>query len=144
MTSILDVKNVSKSYGGVAANTDISLSVKKGAITGLIGPNGSGKTTMFKILSTLMSPSNGNVSIFGFDTVENYIGWICITCVQDSQVRLNEQYQIILDDVEAHPEVYGTDAYRNRRADDSSSDDSDKILKSVEGNQIGAFGAQVM
>ena len=40
-------------------------------------------------------------------------------------------YQIILDDVEAHPEVYGTDAYRNRRADDSSSDY--KILNSVEG-----------
>lgn len=47
MTIIIDVSNVSKSYGGVVANKDISLKVKKGAITGLIGPNGSGKTTLF-------------------------------------------------------------------------------------------------
>ncbi len=47
MTIIIDVSDVSKSYGGVVANKDISLKVKKGAITGLIGPNGSGKTTLF-------------------------------------------------------------------------------------------------
>jgi len=47
MTTIIEVNNVSKSFGGVVANKDISLSVQKGSITGLIGPNGSGKTTMF-------------------------------------------------------------------------------------------------
>ena len=47
MSSIIDVSGVSKSFGGVKANTDVSLSVKEGGITGLIGPNGSGKTTMF-------------------------------------------------------------------------------------------------
>ena len=45
--SILDLKNVSKSFGGVKANVDISMSVEKGKIVGLIGPNGSGKTTLF-------------------------------------------------------------------------------------------------
>ena len=45
--SILEVNNVSKSFGGVKANVDISMSVKKGKIVGLIGPNGSGKTTLF-------------------------------------------------------------------------------------------------
>ena len=45
--SILEVKNVSKSFGGVQANVDISVSVKQGSIVGLIGPNGSGKTTLF-------------------------------------------------------------------------------------------------
>ncbi len=44
---IIQVSDVSKSYGGVVANKDISLSVRKGGITGLIGPNGSGKTTLF-------------------------------------------------------------------------------------------------
>ncbi|MEM7563437.1 MAG: ABC transporter ATP-binding protein [Pseudomonadota bacterium] len=44
---IIDVQGVSKSYGGVKANTDISMQVKRGGITGLIGPNGSGKTTLF-------------------------------------------------------------------------------------------------
>ncbi len=47
MSAIINVQNVSKSFGGVVANQDISLSVKSGTITGLIGPNGSGKTTLF-------------------------------------------------------------------------------------------------
>ena len=45
--SILEVNNVSKAFGGVKANVDISMSVEKGKIVGLIGPNGSGKTTLF-------------------------------------------------------------------------------------------------
>lgn len=47
MSEIIEVQDVSKSFGGVVANKDISLSVEKGRITGLIGPNGSGKTTLF-------------------------------------------------------------------------------------------------
>ncbi|MDJ0957564.1 MAG: ABC transporter ATP-binding protein [Arenicellales bacterium] len=47
MSAIIEVQDVSKSFGGVVANKDISLSVEKGRITGLIGPNGSGKTTLF-------------------------------------------------------------------------------------------------
>ena len=43
--SILEVSNVSKAFGGVKANVGISMSVEKGKIVGLIGPNGSGKTT---------------------------------------------------------------------------------------------------
>ena len=47
MSAIIQVEGVSKSYGGVVANSDISLEVARGGITGLIGPNGSGKTTLF-------------------------------------------------------------------------------------------------
>ncbi len=47
MSKIIEVKDVSKSYGGVVANKDISIEVEEGGITGLIGPNGSGKTTLF-------------------------------------------------------------------------------------------------
>jgi branched-chain amino acid transport system ATP-binding protein len=47
MTALLEVKGVSKAFGGVKANRDISLEVEKGRIVGLIGPNGSGKTTLF-------------------------------------------------------------------------------------------------
>jgi len=47
MSSIIEVQGVSKSFGGVVANHDVSMSVESGGITGLIGPNGSGKTTLF-------------------------------------------------------------------------------------------------
>jgi branched-chain amino acid transport system ATP-binding protein len=47
MTNLIEVRNVSKSFGGVVANGNISIDVPEGQITGLIGPNGSGKTTLF-------------------------------------------------------------------------------------------------
>ena len=57
--SILEVSNVSKSFGGVKANVDISMNVEKGKIVGLIGPNGSGKTCL---LYTSPSPRDAHES----------------------------------------------------------------------------------
>lgn len=51
MTALLEVRRVTKRYGGVVANRDVSLSVGRGAIVGLIGPNGSGKTTLFSSIT---------------------------------------------------------------------------------------------
>jgi ABC-type branched-subunit amino acid transport system ATPase component len=65
MTTIIEVENVSKAYGGVAANTDISLSVKKGSITGLIGPNGSGKTTLFNSIVGYHPIDSGSIRFEG-------------------------------------------------------------------------------
>ena len=59
--SILEVKNVSKSFGGVTANVDISMSVKEGSIVGLIGPNGSGKTTLFNSIVGTHPIDNGSI-----------------------------------------------------------------------------------
>ena len=59
--SILEVKNVSKSFGGVQANVDISVSVEQGSIVGLIGPNGSGKTTLFNLIAGNLKSSKGEV-----------------------------------------------------------------------------------
>ena len=61
MTKIIEVTGVSKSYGGVIANKDISLSVKKGGITGLIGPNGSGKTTLFNSIVGYHPINSGSI-----------------------------------------------------------------------------------
>jgi len=65
MSAIIDVQSVSKSYGGVLANTDISMKVEKGGITGLIGPNGSGKTTLFNSVVGYHPIDSGSIRFEG-------------------------------------------------------------------------------
>ncbi len=65
MSTIIDVKGVSKSYGGVLANTDVSVQVEKGGITGLIGPNGSGKTTLFNSIVGYHPIDSGSIHFEG-------------------------------------------------------------------------------
>ncbi len=62
MTPILDVRDVSKSFGGVVANQNITLNVPEGSITGLIGPNGSGKTTLFNSIVGFHPIDSGSVT----------------------------------------------------------------------------------
>ncbi len=66
----IEVNNISKSYGRVKALDDVSLSVNSGEVFGLIGPDGAGKTTLFRILCTLLLPDKGTASVDGFDTVK--------------------------------------------------------------------------
>jgi len=65
MSAIIEVRNVSKSYGGVQANTDISIDVVQGGITGLIGPNGSGKTTLFNSIVGYHPINEGSIRFEG-------------------------------------------------------------------------------
>ena len=65
----IDVQHISKSYGRVKALDDVSFSVDKGEVFGLIGPDGAGKTSMFRILCTLLLPDEGTAKVDGFDTV---------------------------------------------------------------------------
>lgn len=64
---IVDVQNVSKRFGGLAAVDDCSLSVERGSITGLIGPNGAGKTTLFNIVAGTLPPTSGKIIFDGED-----------------------------------------------------------------------------
>lgn len=59
--ALLEVKNVTKQFGGLTALNDVSFSVEKGEIRGLIGPNGAGKSTMFKNISGFYTPTKGEV-----------------------------------------------------------------------------------
>lgn len=70
MEKVLDVKNLIKTYGNFKAVDDITFEVKKGEIFALIGPNGAGKSTSLKVISTLLSPTSGEIKICGYDVVK--------------------------------------------------------------------------
>jgi len=63
--SLLEVRNVSKLFGGLAASSNISFTIHKGEILGLIGPNGAGKTTLFNIVDGVYLPTKGQVLFNG-------------------------------------------------------------------------------
>ena len=63
----IEVISLSKSYGGIMAVDGIDLRVEKGKIFGFLGPNGAGKTTTMKMLTTLIPPSSGTMTILGID-----------------------------------------------------------------------------
>ncbi|MBK5214373.1 MAG: ABC transporter ATP-binding protein [Flavobacteriaceae bacterium] len=68
----ISLSNISKSYKKVKAVQDISFDVNPGELFGLIGPDGAGKTTIFRILTTLLIPDDGTASVAGFDVVKDY------------------------------------------------------------------------
>jgi ABC-2 type transport system ATP-binding protein len=65
MTPIIECRNLSKRYANLQALTGLNLTVPRGRIVGLLGPNGSGKTTLIKMMSGLLTPSNGEILIDG-------------------------------------------------------------------------------
>ena len=68
----VSIHNLTKSYGKIPALKGVNFSVNEGEIYGIIGPDGSGKTTLFRILTTLMLPDEGQATVMGRDTVKDY------------------------------------------------------------------------
>ena len=71
MASIV-VNNLTKAYGDVQALKGVSFEVKQGELFGLIGPDGAGKTTLFRLLATLLNPDGGSAEVDGLDIVRDY------------------------------------------------------------------------
>ena len=75
--AVLEVRNVSKSFGGLMAVKDVSLQVTRGEILGIIGPNGAGKTTFFNLLNGFIRPDHGEILLGGKDVVGQQPYQIC-------------------------------------------------------------------
>jgi branched-chain amino acid transport system ATP-binding protein len=76
-STCLDVKGLSKWFGGLAANQDITFSVEEGEIVSVIGPNGAGKSTLFNCITGFYKPNSGKVSFFGKDITKFRADRIC-------------------------------------------------------------------
>ncbi|MFX1453005.1 MAG: ATP-binding cassette domain-containing protein, partial [Promethearchaeota archaeon] len=61
MGVILQVKNLTKRFGGLTAVNDVSFEIQRGSLVGLIGPNGAGKTTLFNLISGFQRPNTGTI-----------------------------------------------------------------------------------
>ena len=67
MKTILNVKNLTKNFGGLCAVSNVSMTINEGELIGLIGPNGAGKTTLFNLLTGVYEPSSGLIELMDQD-----------------------------------------------------------------------------
>ncbi|MDE7386045.1 MAG: ABC transporter ATP-binding protein [Muribaculaceae bacterium] len=72
MSETINISGLSKSYGTLVALDNIELSVARGELFGLIGPDGAGKSSLYRILATLSRPDSGHATVCGLDTVKDY------------------------------------------------------------------------
>lgn len=72
MKTAVEIQGLTKSYGTLVALDHVSLSVPECSLFGLIGPDGAGKTTLYRILTTLLSPDEGNAIVAGLDVAKDY------------------------------------------------------------------------
>ena len=131
MDEVVIADNLRKSYGRVTALDGVSLRVRKGEIFGLIGPDGAGKTTLFRILTTLLLADSGRATVAGFDVERQYkeirrrVGYMPgrFSLYQDLTVEENLQFfatvfgTTIRENYELVRDIYSQiEPFRTRRA----------------------------
>ena len=85
---LLEIKNLKKTFGGLAAIRDVTAQIKRGEILGMIGPNGAGKTTLFNLISGAYLPDSGSI-VFEGEPIEGKADY------QISQKGICRTYQIV-------------------------------------------------
>jgi ABC-2 type transport system ATP-binding protein len=141
----IEVSHISKTYGKVKALTDVSFTVGQGEVFGLIGPDGAGKTTLFRILCTLLLPDQGSATVDGFNVVRQMaeirrrVGYMPgrFSLYQDLTVQENLEFFATLfgttveagyDSIKA---IYGQiERFRDRKAGDLSGGMKQKLALS--------------
>ena len=104
MVHAIEITNLSKNYGRIQALKDVSLSIDEGEVFGLIGPDGAGKTTLFRILATLILPDAGIATVDGYDVmrqmsqIRSRVGYMPgkFSLYQDLSVQENLEFFAIL------------------------------------------------
>ena len=97
---MIEVRNLSKSYGDKMVVHDVSLKIQKGKITSLIGPNGAGKSTTIRMMCTLFSPTDGEIWIGGQqvgvhdEEIRQKIGVVWQENVLDDRLTVKENLQV--------------------------------------------------
>jgi branched-chain amino acid transport system permease protein len=84
---VLEARGITKAFGGIVANQDISLTVREGELRAIIGPNGAGKSTFFKMLTCEMPPTSGRIIFHGRDITGIGVAKVC-------QLGLTKSYQV--------------------------------------------------
>ena len=102
----VETRDLSRNYGARRALLGVSLEIAEGAIFGLLGPNGGGKSTMFKIISTLLPPSAGTAEVFGRDVIANPEGVRSLIGVVFQSPSLDKKLTI-RENLEYHGRIYG-------------------------------------
>ena len=130
MQSILEINNLKKTYKNGRGIENISLTVNSGDVVGLLGPNGSGKTTTMKAICGLLTPDSGNVKIFGHDTEDNFeaavekVGFlieepaICLSATAEQNLKMAARYygNVTSERIDKVLELVKLDRYKKDKA----------------------------
>ncbi|HOI12492.1 MAG TPA: ATP-binding cassette domain-containing protein [Methanoculleus sp.] len=141
MLYAIETNRITKRFGGVAAVSNVSLSIPQGELFGLLGPNGAGKTTLINMLSTMTDPSDGGARVWGFDVVADAhlvrqsIGVVFQDITLDERLTGRENLEI-------HGRLYGLEGrVRRRRIEDllalvDLTDRADSLVKTYSGGML--------
>lgn len=109
---MIDIASISKSYGKVSALHDLSFTVRKGELFGVIGPDGAGKSTLFRIILSLLLPDLGKVSVKGLDPVTDYKSLRKIVGYMPGRFSLYEDFSVE-ENLNFFASVFGTTVKEN-------------------------------
>jgi ABC-2 type transport system ATP-binding protein len=113
-TAAIEVNGLSKSYGAAVALRDLSFRVEPGALFGIIGADGAGKTTCMKILATLLTPDAGTATVLGHDVVKGYSRIRAMIGYMPQRFSLYEDLSVI-ENISFFADLFGVKGEERRR-----------------------------